>query len=83
MAGLDQLGADKGNRIETMTDKAIIASVEMWCEQPGTRLLVQKDDNEQLHLTIRCGHIEVKATLAQFRIENLVAAATAKPKAPQ
>lgn len=58
-----------------MTDKAITASVEMWCEQPGTRLLIQKDDNQFLHLTIRCGHIEVKATLAQFRIENLIAVA--------
>lgn len=61
-----------------MKQKTYIARDEVWCEQNGTRLLIEKDEFENLELTIKCGHIEVKATLAQFRIDRLVAVASAK-----
>lgn len=61
-----------------MSDKTYIARDEVWCEQNGTRLIIEKDEYENLELTIKCGHIEVKATLAQFRIDRLVAVANAQ-----
>jgi hypothetical protein len=65
-----------------MKEKAYIARDEVWCEQSGTRLLIEKDEFENLELTVKCGHIEIKATLAQFRIDRLVAVATAQKEKP-